>query len=237
MNTPEKSVEEIAREIIYKTFNTRDAYVCDHCERRYDDSICETCFRIKLFEKTKDALTTERLKTEEWRKRAEELQNKQVVHFEYPDGINNSDYKAQLQSLTNKLSEAEIENDVFRQGLIVREAQLKELQAQNEIMTQGFKRLKNRIRKIDNFESHKIIDDCLSSEAIQSQLKKNEAVERVIQSLSKFKSKFEAFSRCQFQHLSKGLKEADQCWSEVTDSGMLDFTDIFEALSNLEKLK
>lgn len=45
-----------ADKIIYYNFNNRDHFTCDHCERQYDDSICETCFRKRLHREVVEAL-------------------------------------------------------------------------------------------------------------------------------------------------------------------------------------
>lgn len=53
-----KPNEKLAEDIIYKSFNEREGTTCDHCERQYDDSTCEPCFRTRLYEKVKAALDT-----------------------------------------------------------------------------------------------------------------------------------------------------------------------------------
>lgn len=49
------SNSEIAESII-KMFRNRESSTCDHCERRYDDSVCDKCLAQRLWIATKKAL-------------------------------------------------------------------------------------------------------------------------------------------------------------------------------------
>lgn len=73
-------------------------------------------------------------------------------------------------------------------------------------------------------------DSGLSLKEFQALEAKLKAAERVIEAIKKFKLKFEAFQRYQQQHLFQGMEAAEQSWAEVSEAGMLDFTDLFEAL-------
>ena len=47
---------EVAREI-QKDFDRRRSLICDHCERQYDDDMCDKCFSKRLYGKALQALT------------------------------------------------------------------------------------------------------------------------------------------------------------------------------------
>ena len=56
-DSPEKVVGngEITESII-KLFRNRESSTCDHCERQYDDSVCDKCLAQRMLIATKKAL-------------------------------------------------------------------------------------------------------------------------------------------------------------------------------------
>ena len=43
-------------ETVKKLFKDRSGYRCDHCERQYDDDICNACFAKMLVEKFEESI-------------------------------------------------------------------------------------------------------------------------------------------------------------------------------------
>ena len=77
------------------------------------------------------------------------------------------------------------------------------------------------------YDGEKMVPACSECLKWKAKLK---VAEGVIEAMKKFKLKLEAFKRYQQQHTFQGMEAAEQSWAEVSDSGMLDFSDLFEAM-------